>query len=74
MTNPFVAPDLAAPTLSHIVSTPLGRLLLTGDGHALTGLYMIDADRHMSPAPGRADAEPVRLRRGRGAARGVLRR
>ena len=47
MTNPFVAPDLAAPPLSHIVSTPIGRLLLTGDGHALTGLYMIDADRHL---------------------------
>ena len=40
--------DLAAPPLSHIVSTPIGRLLLTGDGYALTGLYMIDADRHAS--------------------------
>ena len=47
MTNPFVAPDLSAPRLSHIVSTPIGRLLLTGDGHALTGLWMIDADRHI---------------------------
>jgi methylated-DNA-[protein]-cysteine S-methyltransferase len=46
MTNPFVAPDLAAPRLSHIVSSPIGRLLLTGDGHALAGLYMIDAPRH----------------------------
>jgi methylated-DNA-[protein]-cysteine S-methyltransferase len=50
MTSPFVAPDLDAPRLAHIVSSPLGRLLLTGDGHALTGLWMLDGDR----APGRA--------------------
>ena len=46
MTSPFVAPDTDAPRLSHIVSSPIGRLLLLGDGHALTGLWMIDADRH----------------------------
>ena len=46
MTSPFVAPDLNAPRLSHIVSSPIGRLLLLGDGYALTGLWMIDADRH----------------------------
>ena len=46
MTSPFVAPDLNAPRLSHIVSSPIGRLLLLGDGHALTGLWMVDADRH----------------------------
>ena len=46
MTSPFVAPDTAAPRLSHIVSSPIGRLLLTGDGYALTGLWMLDADRH----------------------------
>jgi methylated-DNA-[protein]-cysteine S-methyltransferase len=46
MTSPFVAPDLSAPRLSHIVSSPIGRLLLLGDGHALTGLWMIDKDRH----------------------------
>jgi methylated-DNA-[protein]-cysteine S-methyltransferase len=46
MTSPFVAPDLNAPRLSHIVSSPIGRLLLLGDGHALTGLWMLDADRH----------------------------
>jgi len=46
MTNPFFAPDLTAPPVSHIVDSPIGRLLLTGDGHALTGLYMIDAARH----------------------------
>ena len=46
MTSPFVAPDADAPRLSHIVSSPIGRLLLLGDGHALTGLWMIDSDRH----------------------------
>ena len=42
MTSPFVAPDTDAPRLSHIVGSPIGRLLLTGDGHALTGLWMLD--------------------------------
>jgi methylated-DNA-[protein]-cysteine S-methyltransferase len=46
MTSPFVAPDTDAPRLSHVVSSPIGRLLLAGDGHALTGLWMLDADRH----------------------------
>jgi methylated-DNA-[protein]-cysteine S-methyltransferase len=46
MTSPFVAPDVNAPRLSDIVDSPIGRLLLLGDGHALTGLWMIDADRH----------------------------
>ena len=46
MTSPFVAPDTDAPRLSHIVGSPIGRLLLTGDGHALTGLWMLDAERH----------------------------
>jgi methylated-DNA-[protein]-cysteine S-methyltransferase len=46
MTSPFVAPEAGAPRLSHIVDSPIGRLLLLGDGHALTGLWMLDADRH----------------------------
>ena len=46
MTSPFVAPDPVAPRLSHVVGSPIGRLLLLGDGHALTGLWMIDGDRH----------------------------
>ena len=44
MTSPFAAPDAHAPRLSHVVDSPIGRLLLTGDGHALTGLWMIDAE------------------------------
>jgi methylated-DNA-[protein]-cysteine S-methyltransferase len=50
VTSPFVAPDLDAPRLSHVVSSPIGQLLLTGDGHALTGLWMLDADRHSAGA------------------------
>jgi methylated-DNA-[protein]-cysteine S-methyltransferase len=50
MTSSFVAPDIDAPRLSHIVSSPIGRLLLTGDGQALTGLWMLDADRHSARA------------------------
>jgi methylated-DNA-[protein]-cysteine S-methyltransferase len=46
MTSPFVAPDLTAPPLSYIVDSPIGRLLLTSDGHALTELTMIDAAKH----------------------------
>jgi methylated-DNA-[protein]-cysteine S-methyltransferase len=56
MTSPFVAPEAGAPRLSHIVGSPIGRLLLLGDGHALTGLWMLDAGRH--PAPGAADPGP----------------
>ena len=56
MTSPFVAPDTDAPRLSHTVSSPIGRLLLTGDGHALTGLWMLDAPsfsgRHSARASG----------------------
>ena len=52
MTSPFVAPDPDAPRLSHVVSSPIGRLLLLGDGHALTGLWMIDADRHTARGTG----------------------
>ncbi len=48
MTSPFVAAEPDAPRLYHIVSSPIGRLLLLGDGHALTGLWMIDAERHTS--------------------------
>ena len=45
MTSPFVTPDRDAPRLSHIVDSPIGRLLLTGDGLALTGLWMLDAGK-----------------------------
>jgi methylated-DNA-[protein]-cysteine S-methyltransferase len=56
VTSPFVAPDLEAPRLSHIVSSPIGRLLLTGDGHALTGLWMLDAPSFSGRHPARVEA------------------
>jgi methylated-DNA-[protein]-cysteine S-methyltransferase len=46
MSSPFAAPEPSAPRYSHIVDSPIGRLLLIGDGQALTGLWMIDASRH----------------------------
>jgi methylated-DNA-[protein]-cysteine S-methyltransferase len=55
VTSPFVAPDLEAPRLSHVVSSPIGRLLLTGDGHALTGLWMLDAPSFSGRHPARAE-------------------
>jgi methylated-DNA-[protein]-cysteine S-methyltransferase len=57
MTSPFVTPDRDAPRLSHIIRSPIGRLLLTGDGHALTGLWMLDAgkaadlENSLTPSP-----------------------
>jgi hypothetical protein len=68
VTSPFVAPDLDAPRLSHIVSSPIGRLLLTGDGHALTGLWMLDADRYSARASGLTDSPAARARASRAAA------
>ena len=62
MTSPFVAPDADAPRLSHIVSSPIGRLLLLGDGHALTGLWMIDAERHTDRGQAGLTPEPGGLR------------
>ncbi len=62
MISPFVAPDVSAPRLGHIVGSPIGRLLLTGDGHALTGLYMIDADRHEHREAGDFTPSPAAFR------------
>ncbi len=53
MTRPFVTPDLDAPRLSHTVSSPIGALLLIGDGHALTGLWMLDGDKYRGRTRGR---------------------
>jgi len=62
MTSPFVAPDRDAPHLSHIVDSPIGRLLLLGDGHALTGLWMIDGDRHSARAEAGLTPSPETFR------------
>ena len=62
MTSPFVAPDTSAPPVSHIVDSPIGRLLLLGDGHALTGLWMIDAERHEARRGGGPRPDPAAFR------------
>jgi methylated-DNA-[protein]-cysteine S-methyltransferase len=52
MTTPFLAADPAAPTWYDIVPSPVGRLALTGNSRALTGLYLLDAgDRSASVRP-----------------------
>jgi methylated-DNA-[protein]-cysteine S-methyltransferase len=46
----FVEPDAGAETVSDVIDSPVGRLLLTGDGRSLTGVYFLDAG---DPGPGR---------------------
>lgn len=46
----FTPPDPTAPTLYDTLATPIGELLLTSDGAALTGLHMLDGEL---PAPPR---------------------
>ena len=53
MNTPFVAAEPTVPTCYDIVDSPIGRLLLTGNDQALTGLYMLDTGGH--PAAVRAD-------------------
>jgi methylated-DNA-[protein]-cysteine S-methyltransferase len=52
MTSPFTAPQPGQPTWYDIVDSPVGRLLLTGDEQALSGLFMMDTGGHsMMAAP-----------------------
>jgi methylated-DNA-[protein]-cysteine S-methyltransferase len=47
MTTPFLPPPAATATVGYdIVDSPVGRILLTGDDRALTGLYLLDAGEH----------------------------
>jgi methylated-DNA-[protein]-cysteine S-methyltransferase len=50
MITPFLPSDPGAPTLYDITDSPVGRLLLTGDERALTGLYLLDAGSHSASA------------------------
>ena len=43
MRSPFLAADPAARTWYDIVDSPVGRIVLTGDEQALSGLYLLDA-------------------------------
>ncbi len=52
MTSPFLSADPAARTWYDIVDSPVGRLALTGDERALSGLYLLDAgDRSAAIRP-----------------------
>ncbi len=47
MSTPFQPPPAATQEVGYdIVDSPIGRLLLTGDDRALTGLYLFDGGRH----------------------------
>jgi len=50
MIIPFLPFQPAAPVLYDIVDSPVGRILLTGDERALTGLYLLDAGAHSASA------------------------
>jgi methylated-DNA-[protein]-cysteine S-methyltransferase len=53
MNTPFVPAVGTVPTCYDIVDSPIGRLLLTGNDQALTGLFMLDTGGH--PAAVRGD-------------------
>ncbi|MBO0804417.1 MAG: methylated-DNA--[protein]-cysteine S-methyltransferase [Nocardiopsaceae bacterium] len=60
MTTPFLPAEPGAVTEYDIIDSPVGRLLLTGNEKALTGLYLLDANSHSASvqpswihAPGR---------------------
>ncbi len=44
--SPFLPADPAGPIWYDIVDSPVGRILLTGDQRALSGLYLLDAGEH----------------------------
>ena len=46
MILPFLPFQPADPVHYDIVDSPVGRILLTGDERALTGLYLLDAGEH----------------------------
>lgn len=50
-TSPFVVPELAAPRCFHVTDSPVGPLLLTARGGALTGVHMLDGPGPR-PVPG----------------------
>jgi methylated-DNA-[protein]-cysteine S-methyltransferase len=52
MTSAFIPPEPNQPTWYDIVGSPIGRLMLTGDERALSGLFMMDTGGHsMTAAP-----------------------
>jgi len=52
MSTPFLPPPAGTDEVGHdIVESPIGRLLLTGDARALTGLHMLDGGKHSVVIP-----------------------
>lgn len=49
MSTPFVALDAGATVVSDLIDSPVGELLLTGTGDALSGIYFLDG-RDTGPA------------------------
>lgn len=47
---------MTSPTLYTTIASPIGDLMLVGDGDALRGLYMLDGPRPMSPRAGWSEA------------------
>ncbi|HZR49538.1 MAG TPA: methylated-DNA--[protein]-cysteine S-methyltransferase [Streptosporangiaceae bacterium] len=48
MISPFVVPDAGAAVVSDLIDSPVGELLLTGTGDALSGVYFLDG-RYRGP-------------------------
>jgi methylated-DNA-[protein]-cysteine S-methyltransferase len=57
MITPFVTPDADAPAVSDIIESPVGPLVLTGDGTLLTGVYWLDG-KDAGPAAAGARRDP----------------
>lgn len=62
MINPFVRPAAGAAGVSDVVDSPVGRLLLTSDGSALTGVYFLDAGGGGPKGDGRRDPRAPQAR------------
>ena len=58
MIIPFLPFQPADPVHYDIVDSPVGRILLTGDERALTGLYLLDAGASDSPRGGLGGSSP----------------
>jgi methylated-DNA-[protein]-cysteine S-methyltransferase len=52
MSTPFLPPPSTTEEVRYdIMDSPIGRLLLTGNARALTGLYMLDGGKHAVTIP-----------------------
>jgi methylated-DNA-[protein]-cysteine S-methyltransferase len=58
MTEQFLAANPTAPTWYDIVDSPVGRVLLTGDERALSGLHLLDAGERSHRIPAGRERRP----------------